>query len=102
MTMNKLVLIVLTLCLVSCYGGPTEQQTEAPVAAPEPQPIYKFGEMVYVGKDAFIVYGFDKYDKTYKLKKIDCRTEDCIFWILETEIRKEESGSKTTTELGKF
>lgn len=102
MTMNKLVLIALTLCLVSCYGGPVEDQSAKAPAAPEPEPTYKFGEMVYVGKDAFIVYGFDSNDKTYKLKKIDCRTEDCIFWILETEIRKEESGSKTTTELGKF
>ena len=84
--MKKILLLgVVLISLISCKETPNTQPTQPEVKY---VPKYKSGELVYVGKDAFIVNYYDHYDGLYRLKKIDCKSDNCYYYILEGEITK--------------
>lgn len=70
------------LLLISCDEP---KPTDTP---PIHVPLYKSGELVYVGESEYIVRRFTDYDNQYLLQKVECRSEECSFWVLESEIRK--------------
>jgi len=69
-------ILIFSVFILSCTSEPTGK--------------FKEGELVYVGKEAFIVWQ-NRSGNIVELKKIDCRSTafGCYYEILESEITKE-------------
>lgn len=84
--MKKILLFgVVLISLISCKETSNSKPTQPEVKY---VPKYGKGELVYVGKDAFIVVYYDHYNVLYELKKVDCKSDNCYYYILEGEITK--------------
>jgi len=84
--MKQLLLIGLVL-LASC--NPAQDRDPNYVA---PKPKFEENTLVYVGDTEYIVYtsyGVED-NRTYRLQKVDCRSEDCLYYVKESEITKQK------------
>ena len=82
---KMLLLVVILLSFTSCKKTEVSQPTRPKV---EYRPKYEKGELVYVDKESFIVEYYDDLDELYCLRKVDCRSSSCNYYILEGEITK--------------
>ena len=59
-------------------------------------PKFREGELVYIDNYAFIVWSErSKNFKLYSLKLIDCKSDNCFYGVLESEITKTKNGEVT-------
>lgn len=82
--MKNLLLISLCILMNSCNYINNQQQVEE-ITLPSK---FKDGELVYVGQNAFIVQDQGNKNKKYYLKQLDCRSSNCFYFVLESEITK--------------
>lgn len=82
----KKLLFILILSLIGC--GEVTQNTK------EYTQVFKDGQLVYVGNEAFIVEYFDSYENTYWLKKIKCTSSECSYKIIGTDIRRSPNNNE--------
>lgn len=85
-------LLITSLSITSCFEE-TQQNQDVEIEKYK----YDIGKLVYVGKEEYVVWSY--YFGQYKLKKIDCRTDNCFYIFLESEIRVGERVEITNEEL---
>lgn len=87
-------LLILTALMLTVVGCKKAKQQEGAPEEVEQKTQYSSGELVYVDSEKFIVVEYLKEDNLYKLKKVGCRSKDCMYYILEGEMSKTENTYK--------
>ena len=85
-------IILISTLFVGCFPEVDAQETgNTPIL--EFVPKFKEGELVYVNDYAFIVWSerSENY-RLYSLKIIDCKSDNCFYGVLESEITKTKNG----------